>query len=249
MSDERQFEIDDKFLDKLRKLAALRDHNDNQHQAAAAAAKLQELLFKYNLDMSAIAGAQDNTKMYQKWHEFLGHTEWKKKLFYILCDTNFCKALYDPSMSDYMWVVGKPHNKEAVVYLYEYLAKELEYLADFELGIQRLINIVQDKKSKVWAKTWRTSFMYAALPIIHDRLKEQWNQNSHENSQTMALVVTTGKELQDALNEHFPRRGYHSARKLGAIHADGSAAGKRVGAEIPLNRGISSNPSGRKELS
>lgn len=76
-------------LKKVEKLLRLAGSNENAEEAASAAAKAQELLLAYNLDASAIGGADADG---QRGKEKLdgGFYEYERNLWTMLAETNFC---------------------------------------------------------------------------------------------------------------------------------------------------------------
>ena len=117
---------------KIKKLLALGQNNDNEHQAAAAMAKVQELLEAYNLDMSALGssgkGAQrsDTTKKG-------GLYSWQRKLWEAVATLNFCyyvslKGLQKGAVYEHR-LIGSHANVVATEVMAKYLQETIERLA------------------------------------------------------------------------------------------------------------------------
>lgn len=86
-------EIDDEtkqVIAKVEKLLRLAARNSNQEEAASAAAKAQELLAAYNLDMAAVAehGNPDAQRAKELFEG--GKHKWEKKIWSWVARLNFC---------------------------------------------------------------------------------------------------------------------------------------------------------------
>jgi hypothetical protein len=79
---------------KVRKLLAMAEGNANEHEAAVAAAKAQEMLEAYNLDMATI-NKQTNTFTPRKDEKRGGGLyKWQRNLWFATATLNFCKYYY-----------------------------------------------------------------------------------------------------------------------------------------------------------
>ena len=79
---------------KIRKLLAMADGNANEHEAAVAASKAQELLEAYNLDM-AIIGRKTGTHAPRNDKKRAGGLyKWQRDLWFATATLNFCKYYY-----------------------------------------------------------------------------------------------------------------------------------------------------------
>jgi len=121
------------IAERIRKLHALSERNSSTHEAAAAAAKAQQLCFQYNLELESVIAAGGAVKApYIKADYVMQSTRndnpWKRHLFNHIANANFCTAIFYPGTSK-MGVVGQKHNFDVVCYLFEYLTDEIERLA------------------------------------------------------------------------------------------------------------------------
>lgn len=80
-------------IEKVKKLLALADNNDNEHQAEAAAAKAMDLLAAYNLDMAMVSSAKGKGDREKKIFKG-GLYQWQRNLWNSVARLNFCMYLY-----------------------------------------------------------------------------------------------------------------------------------------------------------
>ncbi len=78
-------------LDRIVKLLKLAGNNPNPHEAAAAAAKAQEIMTQYNLDMGSVerkSGASDEKR--EKEAVYGGFYKYNRDLYKTVAELNFC---------------------------------------------------------------------------------------------------------------------------------------------------------------
>jgi hypothetical protein len=134
------------ILTIIKKLQAL-STSDNEHEAALAMQRMQELLQKYNvsledvdeLDLEKNEGV-DHVE-YNIREEKSGNYKWKVKLLWSIMQYNFCTGLLNdvrlppppgkkrPVHRTEMIIIGKPHNREVVMFLFKTVAARLDELS------------------------------------------------------------------------------------------------------------------------
>lgn len=122
--------VDERIIDRIRKLLALAGDNPNEHEAAAAAAKAQALMQEHDLaaaDVSVKTDArtagitQAATVLRQRGKP----GSWKEGLFSAVAETSDCWAW---STSTRGSMLGRERDVEMAEYLFAYLVRELERL-------------------------------------------------------------------------------------------------------------------------
>lgn len=122
-------------ISKIEKLLALGQNNDNEHQAAAAMAKVQAMLEAYNLDMSQIGksgkGHQGAARKDQTGKG--GLYGWQRKLWKSVAELNFChylsiKGLQKGSVYEHR-IIGSHANVISTEIMAKYLQQTIEKLA------------------------------------------------------------------------------------------------------------------------
>ena len=221
------------ILERIKKLHALATRNSNTHEAAAAAAKAQELCFQHNLELEEVIkvrGAEKAPYVQADYVMKAGRNDapWKRTLFDGICKANFCKAVQYPGTSK-MGVVGQRHNFEVVCYLFEYLTKEIERLA--------LDSCI---KEGIFTKRARyiKQFCEGASASVYWRLKAQHKEQTASAEDCRALVVVKDKELDAAVRQIWPnlRKTYRSVT-YGNGYSQGQVAGRSIGINPAVGQG------------
>lgn len=127
-----QLEIDAKLIERMRKLLALASNNDNEHQASAAMAKLQEMLEAHNLDM-AVLGQSGKGAQRSDTKKTGGLYGWQRKLWKSVAELNFCyyfsiKGLAKGSVYEHR-LVGSHANVISTELMARYLQETVERLS------------------------------------------------------------------------------------------------------------------------
>lgn len=223
------------ILTRLRKVQALTD-SPNIHEAAAAAAKLQELLFRYNLSLSEIVsdGADPANSYTKEWLEVgfaMGDTgDWRLRLIGRLARVNFCRAFIAGDDTS-MILLGEPHNIFIVREMYEYLTSEVVRLAhrDWRKYRARLSKAQTRDEIGVWVR----SFCHGATVTISGRLDTQQQKSMSVSEQSKALVVMKEQEL-DMAESRFIGKTTSVSFDVQTSSA-GYHTGVRAGKEVSLN--------------
>jgi hypothetical protein len=229
-----------RIVDRVKKLLAL-STSTNPHEAALAAAKAQEILFRHNLSMAMVEAelAEGKASSYVKDRfDSGGWMDWRRRLLAAVARNNFCRGVSYQGTRD-VGIVGEPHNVLVVKHLYAFLVRELMRQAELEAAAQP--GLTADD-----ARSWKRSFYQGAVRTIAHRLTEQRQRDVAADHRAMALVVRKDQELDEAYREHFPgaqpqpeadepapeqpRRKPRKPRST-----DGYRAGVRAGQRIPLN--------------
>lgn len=232
-----------RIVDRVKKLLAL-STSANPHEAALAAAKAQEILFRHNLSLAMVEAelAEGPGAGYVKDRfDSGGWMDWRRRLIAAIARNNFCRGVSYQGTRD-VGIVGEPHNVLVVKHLYAFLVRELMRLAEIEVAGQPVLT--EDE-----SRAWKRSFYQGAVRTIAQRLAEQRQRDIAAAAQgapgAMALVVRKDQELDDAYRQHFPdapppppesppadqpRRKPRRPRST-----DGYRAGLRAGQTIPLN--------------
>lgn len=202
-------------LERIRKAAALMD-SPNEHEAAAAAAMVQNLLLKHNLSLADVRSKNGSKHAYITMSVPVPSARWRQLLLDGIAKTNFCRAIIAQGNRE-MMILGERHNVEVVVWLNGFIAAQ----------VQRLGTEWGDEYGA--GRTARTAFRLGAVTTVRKRLRDARAQAVQESAATNALVVMTDAALDEAYRKAFPR-----ARSTGAsvrdanAYARGQAAGNNV---------------------
>ena len=120
-------------IEKVRKLLALAQNNDNEHQAEAAASKARDLLDAYNLDMAIVNRASNQFAPRDKQILMGGLYTWQRDLWYQVAMLNYCKYWFirgNHAGTQYQHeLLGSKANVIATQVMANYLQQTIERLA------------------------------------------------------------------------------------------------------------------------
>lgn len=234
------------ILAKIKKLQALAAKNSNQHEAAAAAAKAQALIFEHNL--SAADVETHETAPHDPYGK-VEHTldganrttvQWRRSLLYVLAKANFCTAVTQSGTTK-MQLIGKRSNVETVLYLNSVLVREIERLA-----IEAARSVLSSRSA------YMVSFCRGAVATIYSRLEAQRKESeAHATTATATMHAARANQnavmLRSAAEElnkavaHFYPGGLRTTKTRSRISsADGYHDGRRAGQGIGMHRGVGS---------
>lgn len=232
----------DAIISKVQKLLSL-SQSSNEHEAGRAAQKAQELLFRYNLDLSTVESmGQGQSIEYQRHGICLGEgkmLEWRRDLIWCLARHNFCRA-FSWSGTNKMGIVGQRHNFEIVIGLYDYLSATLSRLVERSFVTYKMAGGT-DK-----ATAYKNSWLRGAVVGIGMQLAEQRKADASSDAGS-ALVVVKDAELEDAFSSLVGKTSKHQTSNLNS--AAGFLEGRETGKNLPLNAQVKgSNGQGVKAL-
>ncbi len=222
------------LIQRLQKVRALTE-SSVPGEAAAAAAKLQEILLKYNLEMEDIdEDSPVSQDKYVKEEVELGvisgnMINWRRILLSGIARSLMCAAFgYQGTRK--MVIVGQRHNIEIVRHFYDYLSSEIGRLADATWEKAR-------NRTREHARSWKSSFYNGAVDIVIQRLEEKYQQVSKKDSHTQALVLKNERDLDDAVGNLIGRVRKNTVRQRysEAGYNRGVRAGKRVSLDHPVS--------------
>lgn len=107
----------EQILNKIRNLLDLASNNPNEHEAAAAALKAQELMAKHNIALADLDREQASMELCEAVYHDLGKHEvktWKYGLAQIIAK-NFCCKTYSIKQGPYSHLVFYGHKSDAQI--------------------------------------------------------------------------------------------------------------------------------------
>lgn len=230
-----------KIYEKITKLLAL-SKSPNEHEAALAAERAQDLLLKYNLSLADIQtpGSQEEIGKHlvssmpggKKYH-------WCGTLLNGIATANFCKAVWTGSS---LFVIGRKSNAAVCREMYLYLLEAIERVSAEAWKAWKK----QTKPSGAESTRWYNSFVDGCTNRIYYRLmeirKQQETVGSSDGS-VSALVCVSLYQREDAAIEEFAAanlkigKGSSSQKKT---NLSAYSAGSKAGENISLNKQVKS---------
>lgn len=200
----------DKIIDKIVKLLKLSEgKNANEHEAANAAARAAEMMSQHDLDEASIRVQIKEQSGEAKPAEPIeqGNVEgrsykrietWRGILAGGIADGFGCHMWWsygvDPDTKQRVVrirLLGRKSHVQTVSYMFAYLEKELERLA------QEAWQAEVPKPLAAAAVAWRNSFLLGASQVVANRLHEQRRQQFKPPTGT-AIVVRDGERVFNA---------------------------------------------------
>lgn len=225
------------LIDKIAKLLALAEKNNNVHEAATAAAMAQRLLTEHRLTMVDVESSQEE-KIEERdpLFESKVKTTWKGVLVRAVCDANGCVGFWHSCSWGKMRIVGRLSDVQIVRYFYTYLEREIERLCMRAMRVQD----IDAGEERIRGKSQATSYKYGAACEISDRLKAE-AEDAQAKASVSAIVRITHKDQE--VRDFCKRTIGLATRNVRAhINHDAFERGRAAGRGIALNRGLDGRP-------
>jgi len=234
----------DAIMLKLANLKELADKPGTAGEAAAAAAAIQRLLFKYNLTMSDLKDKDDlqnpfvNNTMSFRSSIRDPDNAWKAMLLGVVARNNFCRVILLMNGKSAA-IVGRTANVAVVEGMYDYLYYEALRLRKDQYTIHRNLHGTKYGDASLWARSFYVGF----CETMNSRFVEQNKQDEKESgSKGSALVIQSQRELLNALAKFYPH-----AAKVGIASIStserGRQAGNNAGNKVNLGKQVSGGDS------
>jgi len=224
----------EKVLNKIRKLLEL-SKSSNEHEAALAAARAAQLMLEHQLevaDLEAAGQAQADEPIVE---EAIGEdgkiVHWHASIASGLAESMGAQAIVFADRrgraAHYM-VIGPPSTLAAVRYMYAYLAREIDRLANAAYK-RECTERAHAHMPEPSARRWKASFRVGAAHVVRERLNAQREatlRQARESGHGQALMVLDrkGDEIDRFVKQHHPR-----LRTMGSSAGQGSRSGYQAG--------------------
>jgi hypothetical protein len=237
-----------KIIDRIKKLLAL-STSSNANEAAAAAGKAAQMMADYELeeaDLRVESGASNSDPIDNIfWDGVNGQRviTWKSNILMGLIKAFHCHGWYTyviegeyPNRTKHnrFKVVGRRANVQTANYMYLYLEKEIERLANNAWLNFNAFSPVE--ANRIHGKHYKNSFFLGASNEIYRRLIEQVAAEKVESvtdSKAMVLVRQDHKEVEKYFNQIKPALK-NVAQSKSYINRDAHTQGKEAGSKINL---------------
>lgn len=242
-------DVDNSILARIKKLLDL-SNSSNENEAALAAAKAQELMFKHNLEISQVENIDLRPDEKVDEHNFdldAGVSKvanWRSWLFSNVAKTSLCKAYFHRSYRGYGKqskvygrIIGRKSDVEVAQYTYTWLTNELERLSREYMANQIYWDQYDSRKMR---RSWLEG---AAMGVIA-QLNEQFNARKRETEASTALVVVRDREIQDWM-ENNGLQLRHSSSSVSQQDRNAYSAGFKTGSTMSVRKGVSGGSTAR----
>ncbi len=228
----------EKVIDTIRKLLNLSEGTNSPAEAEAAAAKAQQLLLKYNLELDEVKGfipeeerlvGEELVETSEKKSE----SNWIWELYGVVARYNFCYTIR------HRWIdTNNPYGVKASVIGLS------GNVAVVTFTVEWLIPNIRRMAKEAWTEyegyekrgRFTRGFLIGCVEGIRSKLHREWEASQVVDENTRALVVVRGREIAEYVRLHFPALSISKPRSLSSW--DGKTAGDRAGQDMTIRRGI-----------
>jgi hypothetical protein len=214
------------LVEKVRKLLALSE-SSNEHEAALAAEKAQELMLRYGIDMAQVAiaaGAStigiDDARVETRldpWRRQLADSIAKSMGGRVVFTRNYRTA-------HVMSFFGPAGTAQSIAALYHHL--------EAQLVTTSAIATANRAEKRVHGRTYRTSFLLGAVDRLDRRLaRHRTDVQTDANSQALVII---GSALDRAIEERFGRLRIERDAHPTSLHWKAYTRGEKAAATVDL---------------
>lgn len=205
--------MQERIIDKVRKLLSLAENNPNPAEAESAMLKAQELLLQHAIDMADVVDKKD-VKVVQVVSTESINTPWGRSLAYIISKNFRCIEFYRRlSQKDRKVVfLGQEEDAEVACKMYDYAVKWVDKSAcKYATKMRNTQGIVKGVKQ---------DYILGFLKGLQSKFEEQVKSN-----ESYALVVVTPK----AVTEEFQTLTLKNVKCSSSMSCHGSQQARQAG--------------------
>lgn len=234
-------------LDKIIKLLSLAEgKGTTPAEAATAAAQANRLMLKHSISHAQLDDHQPTSEpIDHATIHIMGKRciNWRVGLANGIAQLHTCRVMAGYGRID---VVGRYSDRQIVDYLYRYLSREIERLAEDERK-RHTRGVLDFTCDEPWdtsprGKGWYDSYKKGAVVTVIARLRVDRAEHMAEVKEThsTALVRINAHDL--AVEAHFSSISGGKRQGYGASTNSGYTQGKAAGNRIVLNKGLNGAP-------
>jgi hypothetical protein len=248
-----------RILRRIEKLLAL-SGSPEAAEAAAAAAKAQDLLFRYNLRLEDLAVRRPALDAHGIGESVFGETDsaaahWQLRLATAVAKTSLCSPISqryrrlgpDKKFRDYesLIFVGRPVDIELARLTLDYLSGAVLHLVDQYLPIaQREMELTRERLAALGHADWqirqhtgtlagaRTAYVEGVVSAIAERLYQGFEARRSAGEASTALVVHREVDLDDYLAAR------HGPIRSRALHREVDSSPRNRAAQFSFDSGF-----------
>jgi hypothetical protein len=222
------------IADKIRKLLALAQ-SSNPHEAALAAARAQELMIRYAIEESEIAG-QPGAVVEEVGVEAMGASSkgsahWSAILAEAMSRSFFCRTYRSPGVD--IFVVGRKMDREAFRATWSYLTAEIDRMAASAYRKDLAPSFMRGAKLAAYCTKWKRGFSVGAAVTVQERLASALKLLVADNSGTAIVLANRQKDVDGYCSTKLSIRTSRPGRP---VNASGFEQGKRAGWALNLDK-------------
>jgi len=218
---------DESIVEKIKKLLALADGNQNEHERAVAMQFAMELLTKHNLSMSEVKDSEFGLKTDEFVSDFR-LDPWIRLVLRAACKLYYTEV-YTSTRYD-CW--GRKLRVAVFVGTTENISVTMEVAG-------WLVNSIRNESNRAYKEQYeRRSFRLGAAERILVRARELMEaEKQKSNSSTGTSLMVIRNQLERANQEHLARLNLrHTRRRSSYIQPDAYSRGATYGERVRLSQ-------------
>lgn len=239
-----------KIIEKVRKLLALAERETtNEHEAALAAQRAQEILAEYNIELYEVKDHRQEADVTQS-NVMTPVNPWQRRIRNAVATMYFCEYFYmtknhfdektgqykKASKRDYHCYVGEEHNIIVAQLMSEYLV---------QTGIRLMFN-EQKQYPKSEHARFRKSFLNSYALVLRDRIWQRIRESKEKatpmgDGRNLPALRSLYDDARERNRRYLANQGIHLRTAKGrsrSSHLGGSMAGAQAGRDVSLDQQV-----------
>jgi len=243
----------DKVAEMIQKLIALQE-SPNEHEAALAAAKVQELLTKYNMDLAEIQPITADVNLVVEgyaydWEYVKTLPDWMMNLAQVIAQYTYTTVVY--SGRPRVGAAGSVCRSSIPLFLGRKVA--VDVACGMYLNLTSLLLKLAGNARKEYTKNqkdngeslsgyshpsvYRNSWLFGSVSGIHDAFEEERRLFMMENeNKGSAMVVAYDLEIDQYIEDKFGKLGSINRTSNKKMSAQGIHDGQVAGAGVDVSK-------------
>lgn len=243
--------MEEKILEKIKKLINKSESAEkigSIKEAEAFSAKVQELLAKYNLEMSQIDFTEkteiDNIveENMKRWFSNIGGDS-SYDVMRVVAEFNWCRVYnFGNHSHNLMRIIGKPENVEVCKFIHDICCKV--FIAESRVAYKNYVKneeyLMDGVRKPVAWDTYARTFLKGCSKGLRVKLESEQERFKNENEGAYGLIKVNDAALVEYATKWKSRRGRAtSVSRIG----DAYNKGVNVGRNVSINKGLKTNSS------
>lgn len=218
------------ILHRVRSLLERAENSTFAAEAATCAAKAQDLLHEYNIDLASLltedirgetVGVTEERYFFRDRRQ--NRNRWKQELFHSVAQTHYCQCIWfgDNGVA----LIGREHNAKVAVVVALWIGEEFFKLLHAE-----------QKRTKNKTQRMANSYLYGILETVRARLLNQFeNQRFKDMDNPHAIVLYNDSAVAKKFDELYPNRMFAEKDRVNLVDREAFQRGKQDGHSININ--------------
>jgi hypothetical protein len=218
---------DPTLVDKVRKLLALSE-SPNEHEAALAAEKAQDLMLRHGIDIAQIAISEGATTIAIDDARAEGKLDpWRRQLADSTAESMGGRVVFARNYrttAGEMWFFGPAGSAQSIVALYHHLEGQLVTISAIATAMR--------KERWVDGRTYRISVLLGAVDRLGWRLSRHRTEVTTKANRRALTIIESAVDR--AIEQRFGRLRTERDANPSSLHSGAYIRGEQAGATVDL---------------